>query len=110
MGNHVQATLQEPRLKALLERRGRKVLRSVLVKALAGLSTHLQHKRLAREAGAQADAVHVVCVGDVVLNAMQDTSPGGGVSPMDASLAHGLSCHTCLGIDVLQGQDGEREG
>lgn len=81
-----------------------------LFRAVAGLSTHLQRKGLAREAGAQADAVHVVCVGDVVLNAMQDPLPGGRLSPMDASLADGPSCHTCLGIDVLQGRDGESKG
>jgi len=107
LGNRIQAAWS---LKALLERRGRKIPGSDLFRAVAGLSAHLQHKGLVREAGAQANAVHVVCVGDVVLNAMQDPPPSGGMSPVDASLADGLPRHTCLGIDILQGRDGESKG
>lgn len=102
--------LQELRLKALPERSGRKTPEKCPPQSCRGLGTHLQHEGLAGQARAHADAVHVVRVVDVVLDAMQHPAPGGRVSPLDPSLADGLPGDTGQGIDVLRGRAGKSNG
>lgn len=64
--------------------------------------SYLDNKGLVLKSWGQAHHAHVGRLVDEVLDAMENSSTGGGDTTMDTSLADGLSGHTRMGVNVLQ--------
>lgn len=67
---------------------------------------YLDNEGLVLEAWCQAHHAHVGRLVNEVLDAVEDSATSGGDTTVDTSLADRLSCHTCVGIDVLHTNTG----
>lgn len=62
---------------------------------------YLDDESLVLEAGCQAQLAHVGRFINEVLDAVENSSTGGGDPSVDSSLADGFSCHAGVRVDVL---------
>lgn len=62
---------------------------------------YLDDESLVLEAWCQAQLAHVRRFINEVLDAVENSTTGGGDPSVDSSLADGFSCHTGVGVDVL---------
>lgn len=62
---------------------------------------YLDDEGLVLEAWRQAQHAHVGRLVNEVLDAVENSTTGGGDTSVDSSLADGLSSHTRMGVDVL---------
>lgn len=67
-------------------------------------ASYLNNEGLVSNARSQTKQTHVSSFINKVLDAVENSSPGGWDSPVDATLADGLPRHTRMGIDVLDGR------
>lgn len=67
-------------------------------------SAYLNDEGLVLEARSQAKHAHVRRLVNEVFNPVENSTTGGWDTTVDSSLADGLSCHTCVCVDVLQGE------
>lgn len=71
------------------------------VKCLCSVLRYLDDEGLVLEARGEAQHAHIRRFVDEVLDAVENSTAGGRDTPVDPSLADGLSCHACMRVDVL---------